>query len=385
MTNIPFQPLGVPFEAVLETDGRLHLNNVPDDEQVLNQIVQAIVRSQPFGEAWASDYRTQFVLSGAAPSPVTTLEDVQAIAVPHWRRLRGELRGDELFLSEWATSTDGETWEAYPAGVDPAEESRHPAFALAGKALGQIMTLHWREGRIDLEPEPPEDVLELVEQVVAYFNGLDDAGWIARHEQFGGDPKHIPAAKRVTFELRELAPLFSPSEPPFVRQFGHEFWPMIPLEYSLDGKKWQAYQIADAPLPVLADADDDSDDGEDPFGLLSQLFDMQSVTVTVQAGGEVTWDEGEIPETYAEALRGHIIEATGAGQPEEWAERTGELLPEGVSGVPKAVRLQVMKALLDAGPSMLAQSFAPSALTIDGETWHDLTPDFLMDDEDEDE
>lgn len=383
MTNIPFPSPSIPFEAILETDGRLNLNNVPDDEQVLNQIVQAIVRSQPFGEAWASDYRTQYVLSGAPTAPVTTLEDVQAIAVPHWRRLRGEMRDGELYLTERATSMDGETWADYPAGVDPVEETRHPAFALPGKVLGQIMTLHWREGRIDLEPEPPENVLELVEQVVMYFNGLDDAQWIARHEQFGGDPKQIPAAKRASFELRELAPLFSPSEPPFVRQFGHEFWPMVPLEYSPDGKKWAAYQIADAPLPVLADTDTETEDAEDPFGLLSQLFDMQTATVTVHAGGQVDWDEGEIPAEHAEALRQSVLEATGAGQPAVWAERTSELLPEGLTGTPQALQLQVMKTLLDNAPGMISQSFAPSAITVDGQTWHDLASDFLLDEEDE--
>ena len=380
------QPPTLPFEVLLENDGRSTLVQAPEDEAGMNAVVNAIIQTQPFGDGWVGEYRTLHALSGGASEPLRTLADVQAISVPHWRRIKGELRGTQMTILERGVSDDGQDWQPYPETVDVQEEAKHPAFSITGAPVERFNAVQWREGRIDLEPDPPEEVLELLEYVVQMFNGTavlngTEGGWATRHEQFGGDPKKVPVAKRATFEVRQLAPLFSPSEPPFARQSNLEFWPLLPLEYSLDGKKWAAYPIAGEPEQAAQDDSEDTDN--DPMSLLSQLFDMQTATATVNAGGEVEWDEGAIPEQHAESLRGHIREATGAGQPELWAERTGALLPEGVNGTPKAVRVQVMKALLDSAPSMMAQSFAPVALTVDGTTWHDLAPDLEFDDEDE--
>ncbi|WP_291424711.1 hypothetical protein [Deinococcus sp.] len=402
MTNIHFQPPpGIRFEIRLESDGHLHISSlVPGDEQAAQAVVNALVQTQPFADAWDSSYRTAYLLSGAATEPVSTLEQVRAIPVPHWRRLRGDLTGDQLRLDSLEVSDDGEQWRPVPEFSDLNEENRHPAFVLPGEPIGRFVTLQWREGRIDIEPDPPEDLLELTEHVVQLFNGAGDA-WTTRHEQFGGDSGALPEAKRVSFEMRKLAPLFSPSEPPFIRQFGVEFWPLAPLEYSRDGKKWSKYQAVDIALPpatgeltapdqqaalaTLFGQDSSEDDGGASFGLLSQLFDMQTLTVTVYADGTLDWPESELPEAQAGALRQSILAATGAGQPELWAAHTAELLPEGHNTPPRAVRMQVMKALLDAAPDMLDQSYAPSAVTLDGETWHNLAPDFLLDDGPDDE
>lgn len=377
----PDQPPAYPFEVTLETNGQITLMQVPEDETAINAIVNALIQTQPFGETWAGEYRTIFVLSGAATQSVATLEDVQAITVPHWRRLVGSLRGTQLTLTTRELSDDGQTWRPYPTFEDTRAEADHPAFALTGTPVERFVTLHWREGRIDIEPDPPEDVLDLVEFVVGQFNGANDADWQARHTAFGGPASPMPQAKRATFEVRQVAPLFSPSEPPFARQSGLEFWPLLPLDYSSDGKKWQAYPVGPDQAPegppagVLAQPDAALDDDDnDPFSMLSQLFDLQTATATVYADGRVEWTDGEVPDAQAEALRYSMVTATGAGQPEVWAERTGELLPEGVTGTPGAVRLQVMKALLDAAPGMLDQSFAPVALSVDGQIWHDLTP-----------
>ncbi len=385
MTN----PEPLPFEIVLENDGRITVMQAPDGDDAMNAIANAIIQTQPFGDGWAGEYRTLHVLSGAAAGPVQTLADVQAIPVPHWRRLRGELRGTQLTLTARDLSDDGEHWRPYPEvqEADLSREAQHPAFGITGAPLERFNAVQWREGRIDLEPDPPEDVLELLEYVIQTFNGLGE-GWKVRHEQFGGDPAGLPEAKRVTFEVRQLAPLYSPSEPPFARQSNLEFWPLLPLEYSANGKKWTAYPISSDPeaaqgAPVLTD--DNADESDDPMNLLSKLFDMQTVTATVGQAGDVTWDEGAIDEQHAEALRGHIREALGAGDPQKWAELTQTLLPEGVTGTPSAVRVQIMKALLDSAPGMLAQSFAPVALTTDGQTWHDLTPDFDLEDDEESE
>lgn len=393
-----------PFEAILETDGKLHFAQVPEDEAVLSRILQAIAQTQPFGELWNSDYRTQYLLAGLAGSPVTTLEDVQAIAVPHWRRLRGHLQGNQFSLTSRETSPDGEVWEPFPVFEDTREEAKHPAFALRGKVIGQFLALHWHEGRIDLEPDPPGELLEVLESVVQSLNGDGDPAWQQRHEAFGGDPKVRPAAKRSTLEVRELAPLFSAATPPFARQFGLEFWPLVPLEYSADGKKWLKYPLAgdleehesapSAAPPAQPDpasalaallggqAADEEEGEEDPFGLLSSLFDLQTVQATVYADGRVEWDEDALAPEQAEGLRHSFIQTTGAGTA-DWATHLAELVPEGQAGVPQAVRMQVMKQLLDAAPDMLDQAYAPSAISMNGTDWLNISPAFMLDDDDE--
>lgn len=403
MANLSFEP-SYSFEVILEADGRLQFVQGPEDERVIQNILQGIVQTQTLGPAWDADYRSIYLLSGAAPEPVVTLNDVQAIPVPHWRRLRGTLQGTQFTLTERETSQDGVNWLPFPTYEDLQEEARHPAFALPGKVVGQFTALHWREGRIDLEPDPPGEVLEVLEGVVQALNGAGDGAWAAQHAQFGGPANLNPDAKRGTIEVREFAPLFSPSMPPFARQGGLEFWPLVPLEYSLDGKKWSKYplggEVEELPPPVPAgqneqaaalaallgqsDDSDDNADGEDPFGLLSSLFDMQAAEVTAYADGRVEWPEGDIPAEHAGALRRSIAQATGAGNADVWAQRTADLLPEGESGTPLALRLQVMKGLLDAAPGMLDQAYAPTALTLDGETWLPLSPPFMLDDEDED-
>lgn len=405
MTNLQLHP-PQSFEAVLETDRRLQLSGI-DREELASQVVQTLVQTQPFESAWEAEYRTIYLLSGASGHSVTTLEEVQAIPVPQWRRVRGVLDGNQLSLTEMSVSDDGQDWRPYPVFSDLRQEELHPAFNLPGKVVGQFTTLHWREGRIDIEPDPPADVLELLEGVVQAMNGDGDAAWAAQHGQFGGPANVKPEAKRGTIEVRELAPLFSPSMPPFARQGRLEFWPLVPLEYSLDGKKWLKYplggEVDDLPASSASAAqneqtaalaallggrtsdDSDDDDGEDPFGMLSSLFDLQTASVTAYADGRVEWPEGDIPAEHAEALRHSILQATGAGNAEVWQARTAELLPEGETGQVQALQLQVMKQLLDAAPGMLEQSFAPTALSLDGTNWLDITPPFMLDDEDEEE
>lgn len=407
MANLSFEP-AYPFEATLETDGKLHLNGLPDDQAVQSKVVQVIAQSQPFGEAWEAAYRTQYLLSGAAPDSVATLEDVQGIPVPHWRRFQGEVRGNEVSISAGELSSDGGAWQSFPLVNDSDEEARHPAFALPGEVVGRFFVLHWREGRIDIEPDPPGDMLELLESVAQAMNGDGNAAWKERHSAIGGSANVLPDAKRCTFEVRKLAPLFSPANPPFARLYGLEFWPLVPLEYSADGKKWTKYPIeADvvsetasaAPAQVQEEQDDpmkalsallsgesggsDGDgDGEDPFGMLSSLFEMHAAPVTVHADGRVEWAEGDIDAEHAEALRQSLLRTTGAGDAAAWAERMTELSPEG--GAPAAVRMQVMKQLLSAAPGMLDQSYAPTAVSADGVNWVELDPMFgLTDDEDE--
>lgn len=377
MTNIQFQPPTptIQFEVKLENSGHMHITAlVPGDEATANLVAQALMQTQPFGPGWDAEYRSLYLLSGAGTA--TTPAELQAIAVPHWRKLRGTIRGQELNLTERSTSSDGENWQPYPE-ADPnalvSAEAQNPVFAQGGEVLNRYATLQWREGRIDIDPEPEGDLLEVLEQVVQMFNGLGDADWKARHEQFGGDPKVVPDAKRTGFEVRKLAPVFSAEQQPFMRVGELEFWPLIPLEYSRDGKKWERYTITDngAPLPVL---DEPEPEDTDPFAMLSQMFDIQSAAVTVHAGGQLDWDENEIPEQHREALRASILQATGAGNAANWAAQTGDLNPGGAA--PQAVRLQVMKALLDAAPGMLDQSYAPVAFTTDGENWQDIRPQF---------
>lgn len=386
MTNLSFTPPNaIQFEVKLNNEGQMSLSSlIPGDEASANAVAQALVQVLPFGAGWESEYRSLYILSGQAQEQVSTLADVQAIAVPAWRKLRGTLVSDQLSLSKRSTSEDGEIWQPYPSPTGQVSEQEHPAFALAGAVQERYTTLQWKEGRIDLDPDPPSELLDLLEFVVQAFNGQGQE-WKERHDLFGGDPKVNPAAKRIGFEVRGIAPLLSEHLQPFLRVGELEFWPLTPMEYSRDAKKWERYTLAGgAPLSFSGAetalvSPDDEQEMTDPFAMLSQMFDIQSSAIVVHADGTLDWNPDDFTEQQQEALRHSILQSTGAGDPQRWAEQLEGLAPT----TPRALRLQVMKALLDAAPDMLDQSYAPVAYTLDGQEWTDLRPDFDLDEEDE--
>lgn len=388
-------PTTFPVE-VRAVNGEVTLTGGPDDPAVRERLLEGLRAALPGGTTWERGYRQLHLMMGRGTAPVATPEDFAAIPVPAQRRLTGDLvlgarttPQDVLPLGEGAslrvrtseTSHDGETWEALSLPEDGMEHLlRHPLARERGPLLGTLTAEHWREGRIDLDAEPPEALLEPLEDVVRAWNGEGDE-WLDRHlELLGGgtDGDAAPQAVRTRLELRGLPLLPSPANDPFaVVGEGEEALAVYPapLAYTLDGETWLSYGGAAAESP---------EDGTPDLGeLLTQMLDVQTVPVTVWADGRVEWAEGDVPGEQAERVRGDLRSATGAGDPAAWAEWTRTLLAETFAdeapGLPErgdlpgvqGVRLDLpTDSLTD--PDDPAQYFIESEVTFDGQTWRDL-------------
>lgn len=383
-----------PFEAQMDADGNTSLVRGPQEAELVRLITDALHETQLAGAAWASEFRGAQVLSGRVAGRVATVQDVEAIAVAPLRRVTGELAlgkdaadvdgvaiavpGGLVRLREQRHSFDGQRWETFAAPRNPQQFMQvlqgNPAFALQGEVIGQIQAEHWFEGRIDLEPDPPEDLLEVMEDVVRDWHGETPADREELHRELGG-AEGVPVARRTTFELRRPAPLQSPLSQVFAIRRDVEFFPLqTGAAFTLNGEDWVPYDPDHAP-------DDDQDLGA--LGdLLSGMMDVETVSVTVHADGRVEWDDADLPAALTERVRTDLLEATGAGDADRWAEWTEGVLtetfaeellvPQGVTlPVPVAVRLDVPRDALD-DPDPLAQTFMESEVTFDGVTWRDL-------------
>lgn len=385
------------FEAQMDADGNVTLTHGPEEPALRERIEAALEASQPSGAGWDSAYRTSYVMAGRSERRLQTVEDVQAIPVPLYRRFTGELvlgragnadlnipagEGGSLRLREQLHSFDGSRWEGFSTNRDPQEVLRdllsHPAARLRGEELGAFRVEHWQEGRMDIEPEPPEEWLDPIEAVAREWHGETPEEWAQTHRDLleEGDDGPVPVARRLLLELRRPAPLQSPLNPAFAIVGDVEFYPDPDgSSYTLDGETWLPYGDPDA-AP-------EGGDGGDLGALLSQMLDVQTVPVTVWADGRVEWEEGSVPDEHAQRLRSELLAATGAGDPQEWAEWTRALLAETfadeapylaeVPNLPavQAVRLDIpTDALTD--PDDPAQYFMESEFTLDGEHWHDL-------------
>lgn len=402
--QLGLMPTVHPFEAELDEGGNVTLTRAPEDPAVRARIEAALRETQPLGAAWASAYRTALVMAGGVTAPLHTAEDVAALPVPTRRRLIGELvlgGGDEpdapdrLPLREGGTlrlrdqqhaSGEGGTWQTFPTDLDPQEALRnllaHPAARLSGEVRARHLAEQSRDGRITIEPEPDEALLDVLEDLTREWHGETAQGWAETHEEALGeetpepDADGVPVARRVTFELRDPAPLHTPLNQPFALVEGLELH-ILPegAAYTLDGETWHAYGDPDA-APV--------EDGAGELGdLLSSMFDVQTVPVTVWQDGRVEWEEGAVPAGDAERVRAELVEATGAGDPDAWNEWTRAVLVEtfadeaphlaGLDGWPavQGVRLDLpADALQDSDDP--ARYFIESEVTFDGVTWRDL-------------
>ncbi|MFD1730516.1 hypothetical protein ACFSC4_04555 [Deinococcus malanensis] len=251
---------------------------------------------------------------------------------------------------------------------------QHPALNLQGELVATFLVEQWAEGRIDVTPEPPDDLLEALEGVAREWHGDTPELWSSTHhdllEQDEDGP--VPVARRLVLDLRRPAPLHSPLSLAFATHGNVEFHPNTEKStYSLDGELWHPY------------GDPDGEGQEDELHPeLAQFFDVETASVTVHADGHVEWEDGAIPDEHAEHLRTDLRESTGAGNQDSWAAWTSELLrstfdheltiPEDAAlPVPLAVRLDIpLDALSD--PDPLAQTFMESEITFDGTQWRDL-------------
>uniref|UniRef100_UPI0028699921 hypothetical protein n=1 Tax=Deinococcus sp. TaxID=47478 RepID=UPI0028699921 len=284
--------------------------------------------------------------------------------------------GGHLRLRGQQHSTDGVTWEAPTPPRDPDAFMRllqdNPAFDLQGEVMAQVHAEHWFEGRIDLDPEPPEDLLEATEEIVREWHGATAQDWAEYHRELGSEG--VPLARRTVFELRRPAPLQSPLSRVYAIRQGVEFYAMeTGSAYTLDGEEWVAYDPDDSPLST----------GTLPPELASLFdLDMNTVSVTVYADGRLEWDDADVPAERLDALNQNLRDATGAGDPADWAAWTKAVLgetygdelnvPDGAAlPVPVAVKLDIPSdALEDDDP--LSQTFMESEVTFDGVTWRDL-------------
>lgn len=384
-----------PFEAQLDAAGEVTLVRGPDDAGLRKTIVDALRATQSGGAAWASEYRTSLLLSGGHAGTLSTAQDVEAVPVPDLRRISGELalgpqgahgeqvsipvEGGAIRLREQRHSFDGARWESLSAPRSPqqvmAALQNNPAFNLEGEPIGQFGAEHWQAGRIDIEPDPPAELLEALEEVTREWHGETGELWAEIHrDRVEDDEAPVPLVRRSAFELRRPAPLQNPLSGVFAIRAGVEFVPVMQTDaYSLDGETWVSY----------ADPDAEVDASHLPPELAS-IFDLETVGVTVYADGRVAFED-DVPAEHRERIEAELRDATGAGDAREWAEWTAQMLtetygdelevPEGQAlPVPVAVRLDVPEdALRD--PDPLSQTFMESEVTFDGTQWRDLFDD----------
>lgn len=390
--ELGLMPTTYPVE-VRAMNGEVTLTGGPDDPAVRERLLEGLRSALPGGGAWERGYRQLHLMMGRGTEPVTTPEDFAAIPVPPQRRLTGDLvlnartvPEDALPLGEGAhlrvrtseTSHDGERWETLSLPGDGMEHlMRHPLARERGPLLARLTAEHWREGRIDLDAELPEHLLEPLEDLVREWHG-EGSEWQARHlDLLGEDAAEDapPQARRLRLDLHGLPLLPSPlNQPEAVLGNGEESLAiyLTPLAYTLDGETWLPY-----------DEEEGAGDREDLAELLTQILDMPTVTVTVWADGRVEWAEGDVPPAQAERVRGDLRAATGAGDPAAWAEWTRTLLAETFAGeapdlaergdlpAVQGVRLDLPQDSLT-DPDDPAQYFIESEVTFDGKQWRDL-------------
>lgn len=392
--QLGLMPTVHPFEAELTSDGQVKVVRGPEDARLGEVIKAALEATQLFGAAWDSEFRAAQALSGKYSGPLVTLADVQAIPVAPLRHLTGELalgnthldtddvlipvEGGHVRLRGQKHSFDGARWEEITPPSDPNFFMRvlqgSPAFQLEGELIGQFRAEHWQEGRIDIEPDPPEELLEFMESVVREWHGDTPELWDELHSDLTGQD-YGPMARRTVFEVRKPAPLQSPLSRVFAVRGEVEFFPLAQAAaYTLDGEQWLGY-------------DGEIDEETGLPAELAELFDMELVGTTVYADGRVDWEEGGVPGEHAERVRTDLIATTGAGHPAAWAAWTQELLEEtfgvdlsapGGQSLPvvQAVRLDLAADAIE-DPDPLAQTFMESEVTFDGVNWRDLFDDDL--------
>lgn len=405
--QLGLMPTVHPFEAAIAPDGTVTLRRGPDDAALRERLLAALRETQPGGAAWPAAFRRAHVLAGLAEQPLETVADLEAIAVPPHRRLSGELvlgfdparlERSLTALREYAPleggaalrvrvrehSHDGERWESLPEPADPLDGlrhlMRHPLAREQGRLVATLRAEQWREGRIDFDLEPPEDLLEDLEALVREWHGAAPDLWAQRHAETLELPEDewedapVPVARRLTLELRGETPLGSPFA---VAHLGGWEVHLDPERsaYSLDGETWLPYGDPDA-VPA--------EDGPGEFGeLLTSMLDVETVPVTVWADGRIEWAGDAVPAEQAGRVRDDLRGATGAGDPDAWAAWTRALLTETFADeapwlaaqarLPdvQAVRLDLPADAL-ADPDDPAQYFIESEVSFDAQNWRDL-------------
>lgn len=336
MTKAP-EALPFTFEAHADPESHLHLREVPDDIELLRPFMETIVKLVPFGPAWAAQYRAMWLLSQEDHASVSTVEEVDAIEVPAHRYFSGSWDGVRVSWHTVHCSADGENWQPLPTLPEPEQIQQrlqqHPAFEVQGELVGVYQAEHWKAGRIDLEPDPEGNLLEVVEEVVCLVHGKTTEDWVDTHRQAlneeDADADIIPEAKRCQLEVFETPPLLSPFA---IWHSGLVFQVLANREYSLDGEEWMAYDSDGffADQPELLGGLEGTEGHTDPLSLFSNLFNLDVLEVAVTQDGRLCWlkEPKEKPEAEIfEQVQQYVLALTQAGE-SEWAERCQELLQD---------------------------------------------------------
>ncbi|MFC6592644.1 hypothetical protein ACFP81_12015 [Deinococcus lacus] len=272
---------------------------------------------------------------------------------------------------------------------------QHPVARERGELKETYRVTTFPEGLTTIDPEPPAELLRVMEDIAREVHGRTEADWAAAHEQMmadlgwydaaGGEkadqtesrevPQGVPAARRLSLELREPAPLDTPFTAP-LGVWGEYVLTLAPgsLGFSLDEEKWYLY----------ADPEAEATDNE-LSEFLATLLNSSTVPVTVWADGRIEWEGDEVPAEHAERVRRDLQAATGAGDAAAWARFSHDTLADVYEEAAPYLRsaateqLPVAAALkLDVPIEVIEDAEHPSKLffesevTFDGETWHDL-------------
>lgn len=384
--QLGLMPTVYPFEAEITEEGKVTLLKAPEESKLARLLQEKLEQTQLSGQGWASEFRTAAIFAGQVARKISTLQDVNTIAVPPLRRITGEIvlgkdfrdidgialpiAGGAIRLRQQTHSFDGKKWESFAASRPERmfqSLQMHPAFNLEGEKIGQYRVEQFAEGRIDIDPEPPAGTLEILEEIGREWHGETPEQWATHHFEQLPESDELPVAKRTYFELRSPAPLQNPLRNIFGVRGEVEVYPLVDGSYSLDGHAWHKYE------DPTAEAEED-----DFLQAFNEMLNMESVQVTVYADGRVEWTSGDIPAGREGRVRRDLIAATGAGDPEQWAAWTRQMLldtfnaeAEGDIPVPVGVKLDLAKdALEDDAP--LSQTFIESEVTFDGQNWRDL-------------
>ena len=330
-------PPGVrPFEVILHPGGQMDIRGLDEEAQAM-QVAEALKQT-----------------------PLAGVREDAAL----WR-VRGLLIRGQAQLYEYAVSETGDadeaSWETRPFPEMPGVPVQGD-----GAAPNTFDALHYREGRIDLEPDAPDDLLDAVEDAVRAYHGTERT-WAERHAAAGGPANELPEARRVQLRLEDAT--------------GLRFVALPETAEYLHGGEWHAYTPAPQSLALDAAGAEDEDSA---FDLFSSLFDLHSVTAELHADGRVEVQGEDLAPELRAALQSHLVADLGAGDPAKW-----EVALRGLFGledgdeVPSGLRVGLLRQMVEADPALAAQAITPSAVTFDGQTWTELDDGDEPDEDDE--
>lgn len=380
-----------------------------------------LLRAIPSANGWPAEYRTRLLKAGRVSDFINSPDDLEAITVPDHLRVSGEwltnfgaaslqdrdpesaqqftLLEDKkaIRLRELDVSSDGKSrWEALPNPSNSPKSRQfllqHPMARQRGELKESFQVTHHREGLVMIDPEPPAALLTALEGVTQTLNGQGEAWdeahqrmlsrWAAEHgaAEDGQQPVGSPESRRLVLELRERAPLNAPGNAPLI-EWGDDVVVLQPgsAAYSLDGHTWHSYFDPDA-----APQEDQLNE------FFQQILDVGTTEVTVYADGRVEWNDEEVAAEHRSRLREHLLERTGAGDADKWAEFARQSLITAYEDaapylsevalanfpVPAALKLDVpMDAVED--PDHSTWLVFESQVSFDGETWVDVWLDDL--------